>query len=584
MQVDFSSLNTTISSILLQPESEVCNFVADFSAKAIYPKSDWKGLFWKYTYKTLDFVLCTSKSLEQSTREKSFKLSEKLFKDAFVAIDATNKKVAACYEKNKMNADEQDALRGDVVLIGVTLSSLFDLNIPFSMTQRINRVQLAFEKVLKRQLFAEKEIALLRDFEKVYAMACVESIMRKPMPQHAFLGLLNGEARCAAQEELQEWLACVKDKEVRLTPWLFHQALAGMIEVVLKTKVNSAELSHQVSSLEIALLKKGCKMFQREDQLYTKWLTVLSPGTVIDEKDGGGILLGESKQHPTFLSQGLVAFERQGHPDQLVIFGKSVALLGMWHASHKENGAMVPFVTVLKTDPQGRYLVIEKLVSSLEAIPFRRKFGKVAEEDEAKCDEIARLIAWMSSQKVTPKVEFQPAFIFFTSKGFLRTLVPLKTDEPFDYNKLENFVRIAANGNYLAFRYIMRRSELIHHPVALFYLKIVEEHLLGAAKHAIRDQAVFDAIYDQRVIERAQTMIVNLKELRQKLFLALIPQLVNKERQARDTLLQEISKALIEFQKDTGLPASDWKENEAEEIVISYLKSERKELFVGTKS
>ena len=63
-------------------------------------------------------------------------------------------------ERNKVDSDEQDSLRGRVVLIGVSLSSFFDLNVPFSMTQRIDRVQRAFEKVLKKQLFTEKDRAL----------------------------------------------------------------------------------------------------------------------------------------------------------------------------------------------------------------------------------------------------------------------------------------------------------------------------------------------------------------------------------------------------------------------------------------
>jgi len=578
MNVDFASLNATISSILSQPDKEGCDFVADFNAKTIYPKSDWKGRAWGYLYKTLDYVLFASGSLEQSKLEKSFKVSEKLFQDALLAIEATNKKTAACFEKNKVDSDERDALRIELVSIGNSLSSFFDLNVPFSLIDRIKRVQSAFEKVLKRKIVSEESIALLSRFEKEYAVACVESIVRKPMPHQAFLGLLQGEITGVEQERLQEWLLCVKDKDERLNPWLFHQALSGLIEVLLEKKVNPVEIPYKISSLEIALLKKGCRVLEKEDSVYTEWLTTLSPGTVIDEKEGEGVRLGENRAHPTFSSQGLVVFERQGHPDQMVIFGKSVALLGMWHASHKEKEAMVPSVKVLKVDPQSRYLVIEKLVLSLDSIQFRRKFGKVAEEDEEKCNEIARLIAWMSSQKVTPREEFQPAFLFFTPDGRLRTLVPLKTEEPFDYNQLENFVRISANGNHLAFRYIMRKSELFRHPVALFYLKIAQEQLLGAPKHAIREQAVLDSIYDQRVIERAQAMVTNLKELRQKLSLALIPLLVNRGQQAAEMLQQEISKALIEFQKDTGLPAADWKG--AEEILVDYLKSERKELFL----
>ena len=265
----------------------------------------------------------------------------------------------------------------------------------------------------------------------------------------------------------------------------------------------------------------------------------------------------------------------------MVVFAKSPALLGMWRTSCLESDAMVPCVKVLMDDPEGKFLVIEKIFASLDQMVWKTKFGAVAEEDKPRCDEIARLLAWMSSQAVTPK-EFDPSFIFFNGNMRLRTLVPFKTDASHDYNKLAQVpLRAAANCDQV-FRYIMMKSQLIEHPVAKFYVKIAQWHLTDTARHPIGDQASLDGIIDPVVIRRAKEMEEALKALAQKIFLSLVSSLTSREQRVQDALRREIAKALIMFQKDIGCPANEWMGSE--KILEGLVKSERPELFTQNAS
>ena len=84
------------------------------------------------------------------------------------------------------------------------------------------------------------------------------------------------------------------------------------------------------------------------------------------------------------------------------------------------------------------------------------------------------------------------------------------------------------------------------------------------------------------MIQRAEKMVEVLKEIRQRLFLNMVSKLIQGDPSNRELLQKEITKALIVFQKDCGVPASDW--IESEKIIAEYIRSVRSDLFIPKQS
>ena len=106
------------------------------------------------------------------------------------------------------------------------------------------------------------------------------------------------------------------------------------------------------------------------------------------------------------------------------------------------------------------------------------------------------------------------------------------------------------------------------HPLAAWYLKVVEENVLHTSSITIETQAGAQGITDATVVQRAKDMVQELKE-QQRFF---VNKLIRRgATQAERTKLQEkAAKTFIAFQKKFGAPAHKWKDHSSFEPTILY--------------
>lgn len=573
MSVDFSRLNDGLETILDygNPQEIDAGLASSYSGQTLYEKGSWLGRSFLVLYSFLSFF-SNSAETPLGALKYNFRALSTLFNEAIKELKDIHEKLAKkrlplqgleivpppLMHEGAPNATEDDppkVLRGKIIAYTEAMPSLFNLLSPFSLQPKIQKIQLVFEKILGERLVSVNQLKLLHDFEGGYAAVALEGILDEEMPILELRQLAVSENLSSiGKEKLQKWLRNLKNHKERVTPWLIHKALFSVLGEALQDKVYFVEL---------ALLKRGCKVLDIRDLGYQKWFETIAP----DVSMSTDVVLGRSIQYKIAQDIGLELFEHVGHPNQMIAVGKGITFLYKWEASCAQSAWGVPCVEVIERDPEGRFLVLERLT------PLDQ--NKVLNPVE--CDEIARLLAWMVSQSRTPK-HFLPEFIFLTEEGDLRSLIPFKTDAAHDYNVYENFALKVSHRGYYTFQYIMKRARLIEHPVAKFYAECVRAQVIKVPNKLIGDEASLRKISDPKVIERAHRIVEQFKEFKLQLFRTLVPELTLKNDQAKKQLEEAIKTALLKHYEESLAPVEVLQEGV---FLENYLKQNHPTLLIN---
>jgi hypothetical protein len=459
-----------------------------------------------------------------------------------------------------------------IIFSAESLPVLFDLHKPFSLSVQIKKIQLTAEKILgpDERLLPINGITTLQQLYRKYALCALEGILSPTvLPYDAFRALLTTDTvdRQEDMERLNSWVQAINSKQTHLGPWIVHQALLEYAHQIFSDR-SPQEVLNATFALELNLSKRGCAVLTTNEPSYEKWLQTVCQGTKIHE--GQNIRLGQKISHPAFDELHLMVFERFQHTDQYVVLGKTPLTVGLWNAqcsvTHNKAGALP---LQLLTGPESEFLVMEKLLYSVDQIPWNTKYGSINNIDLPLCNELARLVSWMVSQTTTSK-NFLSKYIFFDQAHILKSLLPLSSQDPYDMNILIDFLLQAANECSLIFRKLMEQSQLSIHPVVRFYETIVRKCMTSSAPIVITDHAASANITDPNVISRATHMVSKLDKLVERLFHLLVSDL-KKEISDKETLRTAIKHALTDFQDDFHSPATDW-ENRDNNVLIDYVK------------
>lgn len=511
------------------------------------------------------------------------KATHEIFQKLVLEVRSLSEKIAQFY-LDEARRDKTVSRRA--IDIAEELRCFFQIQTPFCLKRSLASMNQVFQRHLAEKVFSQDDVYSLELFEKEYAMLAVEGILQADFPIEVFKRLLNKEQLSSKQKkQLEDWLQLVKEKNERLTPSLFHKALQGIGAFIAKEKeLPQEEYINIYVLLEIALLNAGCEMLSLEDKVYSEWLFSLVTGAVVDSELP--VQLGEAIQHKNLQSLGLFAFKREGFENQMVLLGKSIAFLGMWRMHCIEAMPREWRLKVEYRDPEGRFLVVEKLKSSLDDVNWKTKHGRVERDDFEKLKGLSKLVEVMAAQQKTP-ADTLYANIYFNCKDEVRCLVPIAKSGHFDFNALTKFViKSASNGkNFPICRHLFTESGIKKDLVARFYLDIVEQHFLSKPVASIKEVASSHKyrIADPRVVDHIKEVhIPKLRELQHSIKLSLITRLKHNTEEGRKKLDEAISQAIVDFQKDAGFLASEWADSDTR--ITSFLLSNRQELFVAGRA
>lgn len=577
MSIDFSRLNDGLDTILNHgdPQEVDAGLTSSYSGQTLYAKGSWLGRSFLVLYSFLGFF-SSSAETPLGALKYNFRALRTLFNEAIQELTKIHEQLAKkrfspqnlevalppLMHEGTFNAAQDDppkVLRGKIIASVEAMPSLFNLFTPFSLREKVQKIQLVFEKILGEKLISENQYSSLQDVEGGYAAAALEGILDEEMPVFELCRFATLETLSSMhKEKLKKWIRNLENHKERVTPWLIHRAISSVLGKTLQDRVYFVEL---------ALLKEGCTVLDMRDMGYQKWFETIAP----DVSLSADVVLGRSIQNKIAQDMGLELFEHVGHSNQMIAVGKGMNFLYKWEASCIQDARGVPCVEVIEHDPEGRFLVLERLT------PLDQ--NKVLNPNE--CDEIARLLAWMQSKGRTSE-HFRPEFIFFNEEGELRSLIPFKTDGAYDYNVYEDFAHAVSHRGYYTFKYIMNRSRLSSQPVAQFYVECVRTHVIkieDPKKKLIVDEASLRKIYDPKVIERAHRIVEQFKEFKLRLFRTLVPELILKSDLAKKQLEEAIKEALLKHYAESLAPVDILQEGA---FLENYLKHTHASLFGPT--
>ncbi|MBS0622163.1 MAG: hypothetical protein JSR80_04305 [Verrucomicrobia bacterium] len=267
--------------------------------------------------------------------------------------------------------------------------------------------------------------------------------------------------------------------------------------------------SETCAQIEWALKQGGCKIFDQEDPLHTKWVAELQPGMSI-AKGEQQVILRES------LGNG--RWKLQNSDDIVIFHPLNEASLGIAQIEqareHQEDGLTHAKIGLLMD--RGRAAYFEHLTRAAE----RSWRGDETDQTykETFLAEFKKLIA----RKKIPKGALED-LLHVNAQGQVRWLLGTKETEELDMEqikKIEDYFRHCSDSDQNCFQYWMKETRLTSSPSALrMRANLVEKLRLDLSSNALYEHHVKVAIRDvRRNFEiPSQDNINNLQPLKERL-------------------------------------------------------------------
>jgi len=473
-------------------------------------------------------------------REKVRRAAACLQEDAARLLDEM-KRLDEClqmWRASSKDDDEATPYRRQILALGDSCRSLFNLVDPLYFETHLYDIQRVFQRISGGVLFSEDQVAALERFQNNYAGVILEGVTQSAIPFAILQHLTDRKQLISFREEesAREWIREIRGEHYKITPYLIHRALSRVAE----------EDPKKLGTLESRLFQRKLHFLGGEDPLYTVWLRRLAPGVKISNFTLGACL---NAQFPTIEALGFEIFDLQEKPECMVLFGKGVTTVSLWEAFIQAKESVVPSVQVIERDPQGRFIVVEKIAKALDVLDWHYN-----QEDAPRMAQVIQLIKILLARKVTPPT-FRADCLFMTVKGTIATFMPVTPGTQNDFHVLLDFVKAAARNHLFYFTYIMEKSGLREQAVPRFYYDIAKEHLSENVELSIRDRAALRRNNDGAIPAKAKIMIRELRAIQTEWMRKKMPPSATEEQ--KEALKKKVCEALLVMQKRTGVPFTE---------------------------
>ena len=551
----YSLLNQNIQ-LFFTHDKNNADFVADYDEHTLLDAHSAFGHAWTFIYDITSHFPGNYGYKEQKLKKTLHNTYEK-FKQTLQYMKKTHETIV---ERIKNGDDEHlTEHRHIVVTISESLPCLF---FPFrsfiTELHEIKNGNVVFQKISGKKLITQEDVKILEDFKCDYRIFALDGILQHKFPFNVLLKLSTADDLLPEDDELLDrWLLAINERHHVLPVDVLHQAIFAAVHIFSKNdQLDHTQRLELTSKIEWELFKKGCTLFDILDPYHTTWVKSLIPATICDFENKA--IIGKRIAFPALQKLGLFCFENQASSDEVLLFGKNAAHLGIWKVYADEISWAIPCVKIIEIDKLGLFVRIEKIKQPLSEITWKTRHGGVKKEDIVILDEISRLIAWLSCQRITP-CDLKIEEVFFTKDDRLKVFAPLnqKKVSLFDFNALEQFALLVAKAgkqspNLHIFRYIMQQSKLIEHPVAKFYRYIVEQTLLFGKTLNVSFEANLRLISDPQVILKAKNIIDDLIGMRDLFFDRLIDRFEAYDEEKKQILSHKIANAIYTMHTELG--------------------------------
>ena len=253
--------------------------------------------------------------------------------------------------------------------------------------------------------------------QRVVAPIIVQEITRSPIPWDLFDALLHKKPLSLPEEHrLKEWIEDVRIWGTSISPFL----LLSLCEAAANRFLPNDSASHVASGaffLAWMVYKAGLPelSFPDLDAPDVKTGMISTPEGDEEVHFGGPVPL------PFPIDFPISAYSVEGHPNLMALSSPCPLLLGMWMHNINECPSAIPTVQPVSCDSRGRYVIVERLITSLAGEIWEDKGCNTA-HDGALLEKISNL--WAMLIRFPRTLDIRLDHLFLTSELEIRDSSP----------------------------------------------------------------------------------------------------------------------------------------------------------------
>ena len=452
---------------------------------------------------------------------------------------------------SSVHSKELDRLNDQIVRIGRQLNVLFSPISSIPVKDRLEMIDVVYRASTSKSFFTDDQGVIIHRMSLDHAFCLVQLRIGRPYPFNVFSKILKREELNRNDKSvLDEWVARVQRPSAYISVGLLHAAIRCCVEI-LETDLSpeSEEFLNKLSFLEWYIITGKATLLEEHDSHHMMWVKSLIPYESVLHTANAQITVGEQVH---IESEGLTFFKQKDCPERLIVCGKNTAHVGVWRSICTHFAWSIEPVSCVFQDPSGRFCVIEKIDTTLDEISWESSNTAIAEKDKKILNELATLLEyWAMHVDVPDDISCKDIFIKWQGDDVvLKVVKPMLLTEKTsaDYNRLEEFCRIFAKGNLAVYKYLMTKSRLVEHPVALAYTKAALKMLTAQQGDKIESVLALCGISDPLVLIQAEKYVQALKNARDILFIRVCSRLKYSESE----ILHIIAKKLVQVHKESG--------------------------------
>ena len=303
------------------------------------------------------------------------------------------------------------------------------------------------------------------------------------LPLMIFKKVLKGKVlNPIDHKQFDQWVKKVNQRDVSVN--ILHKAIAAL----------ASQFQTEYVPLESFLFEKGCKVFLKPDPELMKWREQLVFGAELH--DGEDVyILGKELLKPSLAMKHLRVFSVVNQPHLIIVVPENRVSLALMNQNQKTIMG-IESTQYRKIVGDGQYAIMERW-NPLSSIKWNSIGECISAQDLPIARQLAAIVKLQIAANQTPK-RFNPDLLIFDDQYRLKSLQPIEIG-PFDFNALEEFVKVSASGNSTILKFLLKESGLSIHPVAKFY----EELNLNIDQDtSVEDLSAIYGIVDPKVVDR----------------------------------------------------------------------------------
>ncbi len=441
--------------------------------------------------------------------------------------------------------------------------------------------------ILRQEIAKRKELAVVYEEDRArqfYPFMCpilfaitqqlhnyleIKRRIDSPIPLEAIFRLFqNKNIESSHDQALKQFIRKIDSLKPCLSPQCLH-ALLQLLENQIPEPNSGHSPNKSVAEVEIELMNRGCKLLHADDPKQIRWRKKLAAGSIVETEEDKYEILDEVGPKQGETRNRTRVFRLKNDPTKVLITGQNQAILAIEERLRRNCSLGIGRPELYYLDPEGRFALMKYFPDKVSEHQWETKEGEITEEEKDYLAPLLNLIKFFIEKKDVPQ-RFNKEHLYFSEDGVLNYVKLSPASKDFNFSALEDLCQI---GSPAIYKYLMKESGLYKHPPYAGYFKFIIRRGLESGEVNCGDEAGVYKIDDPRVVELAENLVKNSRDLQIKI-LNKLKKRIQANPLDEDKLLLEISQAIIARHTELNSVSCLWagmKDEIVEQIAAQYM-------------